>query len=89
MQIADNDMKGVIAGYPTSTSIAAHITILYVKSYLDGFKGLALEHPIYVRDLQPVITFSAIDEPTAAQRQNNYAAFIKKLRKNKHATQDG
>ena len=89
MQIADNDMKGVIAGYPTSTSIAAYITILYVKSYLDGFKGLALEHPIYVRDLPPVITFSAIDEPTAAQRQNNYAAFIKKLRKNKHATQDG
>ena len=57
----------------------------FVRSYLDALKGVAFENPIHVKNLEPQLTFDPIPEPSPAQRYNNYAVFMKRLRKERHS----
>ena len=49
--------------------------------YVSNMTGLALNEPIYVKDVQPVLQFERLPEPSASERHNRYAAFMKDLRK--------
>jgi hypothetical protein len=77
-------MKGVLAGIPRRPGLPnAKITMEYVNSYLDSMKGLALETPIYTKNLQPEMTFQRIHEPSTQQRYNIYASRMKLIRKSR------
>jgi len=79
-------MTGVIAGVSRRPKIPNPAqTMQFVRSYLDGLKGVAFENPIHVKNLEPQLTFDPIPEPSPAQRYNNYAVFMKRLRKERHS----
>ena len=82
-------MTGVIAGVSRRPKIPNPAqTMQFVRSYLDGLKGVAFENPIHVKNLEPQLTFDPIPEPSPAQRYNNYAVFMKRLRKVQHSAVD-
>ena len=56
-------------------------TINFVAKYMSNLTGIALNEPIYYKDLVPMMVFDRIHEPTAAQRNNLYASFMKAKRK--------
>lgn len=75
-------MTGVIAGVSRRPKVPNPTqTMQFVRSYLDGLKGVAFDNPIHIKNLEPQLTFDPIPEPTTAQRYNNYAGFMKRLRK--------
>lgn len=77
-------MKGVLAGISRRPGLPnPKITMDYVKSYLDNMKGLALEAPIYTKDLKPEMTFPMLPEPTTQQRYNTYASRMKLIRRSR------
>ena len=53
----------------------------YVTGYLSKLQGIALNEPIFVRDLQPECHFELLAEISVAERHNRYAAFMKRKRK--------
>ena len=56
-------------------------TMKFVSAYTFNLKGVALNEPIFCKDLQPRIQVPGIDEPFAAERYNRYASFTKTKRK--------
>ena len=56
-------------------------TMKFVASYIAGLKGIALNEPIYCKDLQPYIQVPLIQEPSTAERYNRYATFMRCKRK--------
>lgn len=57
----------------------------FVAKKKSNLSGIALNEPIYSSDLTPMIVFERIPEPTAAQRHNRHASFMKAKRKEKKA----
>jgi hypothetical protein len=83
-------MTGVIAGIRRRPKLPNPMaTMQYVKFYPHNLKGIAFDQPIWVKDLQPTIHFAEIFEPTPAQRYNNYASFMKEIRKERGVVPDG
>ena len=75
-------MKGVVAGVPRRPIIPNPCeTMDFVVNYVSNMTGLALNEPIFVKDLQPTLLFDRIPEISAADRHNRYASFMKGLRK--------
>ena len=74
--------KGVVAGLPKRPGLPnAAKTMEYVTGYLSKLQGIALNEPIFFRDLQPECHFEPLAEISVAERHNRYAAFMKKKRK--------
>ena len=77
-------MKSVVAGLPRRPCLPnAAETMTYVSEYISKLKGVALDQPIFCRNVRPSISFDRIHEPTAAERQNIYALMKKKKKKRK------
>ena len=55
--------------------------LTYVSEYISKLKGVALDQPIFCRNVRPSISFDRIHEPTAAERQNIYASMKKRRRR--------
>ena len=53
----------------------------FVQSYIAALKGIALNEPIFVKDLCPTIQVQQIHEPTTADRYNSYATYMRLKRK--------
>ena len=56
-------------------------TMSFVQSYIAALKGIALNEPIFVKDLCPTIQVQLIHEPTTADRYNSYATYMRLKRK--------
>ena len=75
-------MKGVVAGVPRRPIIPNPCeTTEFVVKYVSNVTGLALNEPIFVKDLQSTLLFERLPEVSAADRHNLYASFMKGLRK--------
>jgi hypothetical protein len=79
-------LKGVVAGISRRPALPNAIpTMNFVAKYMSNLTGIALNEPIYCKDLIPMVVFERLSEPTAAQRHNRYASFMKAKRKSKMA----
>ena len=56
-------------------------TMKFVSSYIFNLKGVALNEPIFCKDLVPTIVVPPIFEPETVDRYNRYASFMKVKRK--------
>ena len=72
----------VVAGINRRPCIPnAQDTMNFVHSYILSLKGIALNEPIYVKDLCPTIQVPLISEPATAERYNSYATYMRMKRK--------
>ena len=79
-------LKGVVARIPRRPVLPNTTdTINFVAKYMSNLTGIALNEPIYYKDLIPMMVFDRIHEPTAAQRHNLYASFMTAKRKSRAA----
>ena len=75
-------MKGYAAGVPRRPVIRdAKVTMCYVVQYFSKMQGVAMNEPIFQKDLVPTLQFTRLVEPSSAERHNRYAAFMKQRRK--------
>ena len=75
-----------MAGIPRRPGLPNALkTVNYVAEFLSKLHGIALNEPIFCRDLQPDLQFDPLLEISAAERHNKYAAFMKSKRKLDHA----
>ena len=80
-------LKGVVAGIPRRPVIPNTTdTVNFVAKYMSNLNGIALNEPIYYKDLVPMTVIDRIHEPSAAQRHNLYASFMKAKRKTRAAS---
>ena len=56
-------------------------TMTFVASCISCLKGIALNEPIFCKDLQPKTQVPVISEPSTGDRYNLFAAYIKNKRK--------
>ena len=75
-------MKSVVAGLPRRPCLPNAVeTMTYVSEYISKLKGVALDQPIFCRNVNPSINIERIHEPSAAERRNHYASMMKRKRK--------
>ena len=75
-------MKSVVAGLPRRPCIPnAAEAMTYVSEYISKLKGVALDQPIFCRNIRPCFVIDRIHKLTSAERHNLYAAMMKRKRK--------
>ena len=64
------------------------VTMCYVVKYMSKLQGIAMNEPIFQKDLVPELHFPRLVEPSPAERYNRYAAFMKQQRKRRNCEMD-